>query len=194
MLVGYARVSTSEQLAGFEAQHRQLVATGCNERIFSEQTSSVGPRPQLEAALDFVREGDTLVVTRLDRLARSTTDLLSVVQRLEQKCVALRILDFGGSAVDTQSPSGKLMLTMFAALAQFERELMLTRQKEGIAKAKTEGRYKGRAPTARAKLPQIRALHEQGVPASEIATRLSISRASAYRLVASFSEAQAASQ
>lgn len=195
MLIGYARVSTTEQRAGLESQLRALAATGCTcAKVYSEETSSVGPRPQLEAALDFVREGDTLVVTRLDRLARSTTDLLNIVQRLEQKRVALRILDFGGSAVDTQSPSGKLMLTMFAALAQFERELMLCRQREGIAKAKAEGRYRGRAPTARAKLPQIRALHEEGVPASEIATRLGISRASAYRLVASSSEAQAPSQ
>lgn len=183
MLVGYARVSTTDQQASIEGQRRDLRATGCTEKVFSEETSSVGPRPQLEAALDFVREGDTLVVTRLDRLARSTTDLLNIVQRLEQKGVALRILDFGGSAVDTQSPSGRLMLTMFAALAQFERELMLTRQKEGIAKAKAEGRYKGRKPTARAKLPQIRALQAEGVPIAEMAARLSISRASAYRLI-----------
>ena len=127
MLVGYCRTSTVVQIAGLEAQQRQRVATGGTERLCSEQTSSVGLRPQLEAALDFVREGDTLVITRLDRLARSTTDLLNIVQRLEQQGVSLRILDFGGTAVDTQSPSGRLMLTMFAALAQFERELMLAR-------------------------------------------------------------------
>jgi len=183
MLVGYARTSTTEQIAGLEAQHEALAATGCTDKVFSEQTSSVGPRPQLEAALDFVREGDTLVVTRLDRLARSTTDLLNIVQRLEQKGVALRILDFGGTAVDTQSPSGRLMLTMFAALAQFERELMLIRQKEGIAKAKAEGRYKGRAPTARKQLPQICALRANGIGPAAIAQELNISRASVYRLL-----------
>ena len=183
MLVGYCRTSTVEQIAGLEAQQRQLVATGCTERLFSEQTSSVGLRPQLEAALDFVREGDTLVITRLDRLARSTTDLLNIVQRLEQQGVSLRILDFGGTAVDTQSPSGRLMLTMFAALAQFERELMLARQREGIAKAKAEGRYHGRPPTARRQLPKIQALRADGIAPAAIAQELKISRASVYRLL-----------
>lgn len=183
MLVGYARTSTTEQIAGLEAQHRELLATGCTDKVFSEQTSSVGPRPQLEAALDFVREGDVLAVTRLDRLARSTTDLLNIVQRLEQKGVALRILDFGGSAVDTQSPSGRLMLTMFAALAQFERELMLARQREGIAKAKSEGRYKGRAPTARRQLPKIQALHASGMAPAAIAREVHCARSSVYRLL-----------
>lgn len=188
MLVSYCRTSTTEQIAGLEAQHRALAATGCTDKVFSEQTSSVGPRPQLEAALDFVREGDVLAVTRLDRLARSTTDLLNIVQRLEQKGVALRILDFGGSAVDTQSPSGRLMLTMFAALAQFERELMLARQREGIAKAKAEGRYQGRAPTARRKSAEMQHLQDQGLGASEIASRLGVSRASVYRVLASNKE------
>lgn len=184
MLVGYCRTSTTEQIAGLEAQQRALAATGCTcAKVYSEQTSSVGPRPQLEAALDFVREGDTLVITRLDRLARSTADLLNMVQRLEQKGVALRILDFGGSAVDTQSPSGKLMLTMFAALAQFEREIMICRQREGIAKAKAEGRYRGRAPTARKQLPQIHALRANGIAPAAIAHELNISRASVYRLL-----------
>lgn len=190
MLVGYSRTSSAEQVAGIEAQNRELLATGCT-KIFSEQTSSVGPRPQLEAALDFVREGDTLAVTRLCRLARSTADLLNIVSRLEDKGVAVRILDFGGTAVCSQSPTGRLMLTMFAALAQFERELMLVRQREGIAKAKAEGRYKGRVPTARAKLPQIRALHAEGLRASEISDRVGVSRASVYRLLGS-AEAQPA--
>ncbi len=183
MLVGYCRTSTTEQVAGLEAQRRLLIATGCTEKLYSEQTSSVGPRPQLDAALDFVRDGDTLIVTRLDRLARSTTDLLNIVQRLEQNGVALRILDFGGSEVATQSPSGRLMLTMFAALAQFERELMLARQREGIAKAKAEGRYKGRAPTARRQLAKVRELHASGIAPREIGRQLKMSRASVYRLL-----------
>lgn len=182
MLVGYARTSTVEQTAGLEAQKRDLSATGCT-KLFSEQVSSVASRQQLGAALDFVREGDTLVVTRLDRLARSTADLLDIIARLEAKGVALRILDFGGSAVDTKSPSGRLMLTMFGALAQFERELMLTRQREGIEKAKAAGRYRGRAPTARAKLGQMRELRVAGLSPTRIAERLSVSRASVYRLL-----------
>ena len=150
MHVGYARTSTVEQKAGFEAQKRDLLADGV-ERIFDEQVSSVGERKQLEVALDFVRDGDTLVVTKLDRLARSTIDLLKIVDRLDTKNVGLRILDFGGGQIDTKSPNGKLMLTMFGAMAEFERDIMLERQREGIAKAKAEGKYKGRKPTARAK-------------------------------------------
>lgn len=182
MLIGYARTSTVEQVAGLEGQVRELSAVGCI-KLFSEQVSSVAVRAQLETALDFVREGDTLVISRIDRLARSTADLLAIIERLDAKGVALRILDFGGASVDTQSPSGKLMLTMFGALAQFERELMVSRQREGIAKAKAEGRYKGRAPTARAKLAQIREMREAGARPLEIARALGIGRASVYRLL-----------
>jgi len=109
MLIGYARTSTVDQIAGLEAQEVALGATGCT-KLFVEQVSSVAQRDQLAAALDWVREGDTLVVTRLDRLARSTTDLLGIVAVLEGKAVALRILDFGGSEVDTKSPTGRLLL------------------------------------------------------------------------------------
>jgi DNA invertase Pin-like site-specific DNA recombinase len=182
MFVGYARTSTAEQNAGLGAQRRDLGATGCT-KLFVEQVSSVAKREQLEAALDFVREGDTLVVTKLDRLARSTSDLLAIVARLDAKDVALRILDFGGSAVDTKSPAGKLMLTVFAATAQFEREVMLQRQREGIAAAKAAGKYKGRAPTAKAQSETVTQLRDEGVGATEIARRLGIGRASVYRIL-----------
>ena len=162
MIVGYFRTSTTDQAAGLEAQERDLVATGCT-KLFAEACSAVTTRPQLQAALDWVRDGDTLVVTRLDRLARSTSDLLEIVSQLESKQVALRVLDFGGQAVDTRSPSGKLIVTLLGAIAEFERSLMLARQRECIAKAKAEGRYKGRAPTARAKAPQVRALLAEGL-------------------------------
>lgn len=183
MLIGYARTSTSEQVAGLEAQQRQLAATGCT-KIMSEQTSSVAMREQLDAALEFVREGDALVVTRLDRLARSTTDLLAIIGLLERKGVALRVLDFGGSEMDTKSPTGRMLVTMFAAIAEWERNIMLVRQREGIAKAKAEGRYRGRVPTARAKSSQVRDLAADGIGASAIAAKLSISRASVYRILA----------
>jgi DNA invertase Pin-like site-specific DNA recombinase len=182
MLVGYARTSTWEQVAGLEAQQRDLLATGC-KRFFTEHESSVAARPQLQAVLEYVREGDVLVVTKMDRLARSTADLLRIVAELERKQVGLRICDFGGQSIDTQSPSGKLLLTMFAAIGQWEREAMLVRQREGIAKAKAEGRYKGRAPTARRKLPEIKALRAEGLRPSAIAERLMLSRASVYRLL-----------
>lgn len=182
MLVGYARTSTAEQQAGMEAQKRDLGAAGC-QKLFAEQVSSVATRDQLAAALDFVREADTLVVTKLDRLARSTADLLALVSKLDQKGVALRILDFGGGSVDTKSPSGRLLLTMFGAMAQFEREVMLQRQREGIAAAKAAGRYKGRKPTAQAKASEVKQLAADGVGASEIARRLGIGRASVYRVL-----------
>lgn len=189
MLVGYARTSTTEQVAGLEAQKRDLAATGCTEKMFTEQVSSVAQRAQLAAALDFVREGDTLVVTRLDRLARSTADLLAIIDTLERKGVALRILDFGGQAVDTKSPSGKLIVTMFGAVAQFERELLLQRQREGIAKAKADGKYRGRAPTALRQTAKVLEMKATGTKHSAIASSLNISRASVYRILA---EARAA--
>ena len=183
MLVGYARTSTFDQIAGFEAQIGQLTASGCS-KIFKEQVSSVAERPQLEAALDWVRDGDTLCVVRLDRLARSTSDLLRIVGLLEAKGVSLNIADFGGQAVDTQSPTGRLVITMLAALAELERSLMLERQRHGIERAKRLGRYRGRAPTARAKLREMQKLAGEGLRPTEIAQRLGVSRASIYRLLA----------
>jgi DNA invertase Pin-like site-specific DNA recombinase len=179
MTIGYARTSTLEQQAGFEAQIRDLQAAGA-QKLFREQVSSVGTRPQLDACLDYIREGDTLIVTRLDRLARSTAHLLEIVKTIETKGAALRILDLN---VDTATATGRLMLTLIGAIAAFERELMLERQREGIAKAKAAGRYKGRAPTARAKLDQIRSLRAEGIGATQIARRLGIGRASVYRLL-----------
>ena len=168
-----------QSLRTADPQIRDLEAAG-TERIFQEQVSSVGTRPQLDAALDFIREGDVLVVTKLDRLARSTAHLLKVVETIEAKGVTLRILDL---SIDTSTATGRMLLTMIGAIAQFERELMLERQREGIAKAKAAGKYKGRAPTARAKLDQVRELRAAGIGANEIAHRLGIGRSSVYRLV-----------
>lgn len=184
MIVGYARTSTAEQNAGLEAQLRDLRATGCT-KIFSEQISSVAERSQLEQALEFVREGDSLVITKLDRLARSTSHLLSIVEALDRKGVGLRILDFGGGAVDTTSPSGKMLITVFGAMAEFERSIMLVRQREGIASAKAKGRYKGRVPTARKKTEKVIEMHKDGLGAKDISRTLGISRASVYRILAS---------
>ncbi len=183
MLVGYARTSTLDQKAGLEAQQRDLTASGC-ERIFTEQVSSVDAvrREQLLEALSFVRNGDTLIVTKLDRLARSVAHLMEILGQLEAKGIALRILSMG---IDTNTPTGKLMLTILGGVAQFEREVMLERQREGIAKAKAEGKYKGRAPTARAKADEVLRLHKAGVGATEISKQLGIGRASVYRLLSS---------
>src|SRR3954447_20908165 len=179
MLVGYARTSTVEQDAGLAAQQRDLEAAGC-ERVFAERVSSVAKREQLAAALEFVREGDVLMVTKPDRLARSTADLLGIVEMLERQNIGLVVLSMGGQRVDTTTATGKLMVTMLGAIAAFERDLMLERQREGIAKAKAEGRYKGRAPTARRQADEMRRLRKECVTQSEIAKRLGISRMSVY--------------
>ena len=111
-----------------QAQERDLSAAGC-DKLFIEQVSSIGKRQQLDAALDYVREGDTLIVTKLDRLARSVPDLLTMVARLEGKNVALRVLAMsGGQPLDTGTAIGKLMLAVIGAVGQFEREMMLERQ------------------------------------------------------------------
>ena len=180
MLIGYARVSTVEQDAGFEAQERDLKAAGV-QRMFSERTSAVGQRKALEEALDFAREGDAIVVTKLDRLARSVADLVRIVERLTKKGVGLRILAMG---VDTATPTGKLVLNVLGTIGQFEREVMLERQREGIAKAAAEGKYKGRKPTARAKSADIIKLAGEGMKREDIASRLNVGVASVYRALA----------
>ncbi|KQB12424.1 recombinase family protein [Rhodobacter capsulatus] len=192
MLIGYARTSTLDQKAGLDAQRRDLEAVGC-ERIFVEQVSSVDvvSRAQLAEALTFAREGDTLVVTKLDRLARSVAHLVGILGQLEEKGVALRILSMG---IDTATPTGKLMLTILGGVAEFEREIMLERQREGIAKAKAEGKYKGRAPTARAKAEEVLRLHAEGIGGTEIAKRLGIGRASVYRIIGDGIAAEATSE
>jgi DNA invertase Pin-like site-specific DNA recombinase len=179
MLVGYARTSTIEQAAGLEAQRRDLLAVGV-EDIFAEQVSSVAERAQLEAALRHLRKDDTLVVTRLDRLARSVADLVAIVARIEAKGASLRILAMN---LDTGTPTGRLMLNVLGSVAQFEREVMLERQREGIAKAKSEGKYRGRAPTARAKAGEVRRLVGEGMTREAVAERLGMGVRSVYRIM-----------
>ena len=182
MMVGYARTSTDNQVAGLEAQERLLCQAGC-ERVFSEQVSSIARRERLQEALRFVRDGDILVATKPDRIARSTRDLLDIVEQLSNRGVGLRILSMGGTELNTQQPTSRLMLTVMGAIAEFERALMLERQIEGIKKAAQEGKYKGRAPTARRQKGAVFKLHGQGVKPTEIAKQLDISRASVYRIL-----------
>lgn len=181
MIVGYARTSTLDQTAGLEAQERELAQAGCT-KIFVEQVSSVDvkARTKLAEALEYVREGDTLVITKLDRLARSVAHLLEVLEAVEAKGASLRILSMG---IDTGTATGKLMLTLLGGVAEFERSIMLERQREGIAKAKAAGKYKGRKPTAKAKADEVLGLHREGVGGTEIARRVGIGRASVYRIL-----------
>lgn len=179
MNVGYARTSTVDQLAGFEAQLRELTAVGC-EKIFKEQVSSVAVRTQLQAAIDFLREDDVLVITKIDRLARSVSDLLAIIQTLEKKNVSVRILNLG---MDTQTPTGKLMLTVLGGIAQFEREIMLERQREGVAKAKAQGKYKGRKPISSTRRKEVMRLATEGLSKTNIANQLKIGESTVYRVL-----------
>ena len=129
-------------------------------------------------------KGTNSFVTKLDRHARSVGDLLAIVARLEAKKIRMRVLSMSGTqSLDTSTATGRLMLAVIGAVGQAEREAMLERQREGIAKAKREGRYKGRLPTARRQAAEVARLKAEGVTPSEIATRLGIARASVYRVL-----------
>ncbi|MEX3614471.1 MAG: recombinase family protein [Burkholderia gladioli] len=180
MIVGYARTSTVDQVAGFDAQLQELQAAGC-KKMFQEQVSSVGKRAQLDAALEYVREGDVLVVTKLDRLARSVADLMAMIQTLDRKSVGLRVLNLG---MDTHTPTGTLMLTVLGGVAQFEREMMLERQREGVARAKAAGKYRGRKPIATEQRAEVVRLAEVGLTKASIAQKLNLGEASVYRILA----------
>ena len=179
MNVGYARTSSADQIAGFEAQVRELKAAGC-EKIFQEQVSSIAKREQFQAAIEFAREGDILVVTKIDRLARSVSNLLEIIRILDRKKVGMRVLNLG---MDTQTPTGKLMLTVLGGIAQFEREIMLERQREGVAKAKLAGKYKGRKPIASAIRNEAIRLVATGMSKASVAKQLKIGEATVYRLL-----------
>lgn len=177
-IIGYARTSTLDQTYGLSAQLRDLDAAGC-EKVFQEQVSSVDKqRPELARALDYAREGDVFVVTKLDRLARSMADLVRIKDALEAKGVTLKILNLN---IDTSTPTGKLMLSLLGSIAEFERDIMLERQREGIAKAKADGKYKGRVPTAQRKAEDVRRLKAEGKTAEQIVVELGISRSSVFR-------------
>jgi DNA invertase Pin-like site-specific DNA recombinase len=127
---------------------------------------------------------DTLACCKPDRLARSTTDLLRIVDDLDRRGIGLIMLSMGGQQIDTRAPTGKLMITMLGAIAEFERGLLLERQREGVAKARADGKYKGRKPTARAKAAEVIKLDTEGLQRTEIARRTGIGVASVYRVLA----------
>lgn len=179
-VVAYARTSTLEQRAGLEAQIELLEAAGAT-KVFSEHVSSVSTvRPRLVEALAYVREHDTFIVTSADRLARNTIDLLNIVDDLTKRGVTVRILNMD---LDTSTPTGRLLLSLVASISEAERAWMLERQRHGIARAKAEGKYKGRAATAQAQAASIRALKASGVVVAEIVRRTGVSRASVYRIL-----------
>ncbi len=175
-LVGYARVSSSGQ--SLEVQVDQLKQAGC-EKIFAEKRSgtTTDGREQLDLALSYVRDGDVFIVTRLDRLARSIVDLRKTIDHLTVKEVGFRCLQQG--AIDTTTSEGRLMLNILASFAEFETEIRKERQRDGIAKAKAAGAYRGRPPTIDG--GKIAELHLAGHGASAIAKTLGVGRASVYR-------------
>lgn len=180
MLIGYARTSTTDQHAGFEAQLVELKAYGC-ERMYQEQVSAVASRQELERAIDMLREGDKLVVAKLDRLARNVMHMGELLQQIEAKGAGLVILSLGSETVDTSTATGKLILNMMVSVAQFEREMMKERQVEGIKRAQAEGKYKGRVPTAMKQADKVKALVDAGVTRVQVQEQLGISKASYYR-------------
>lgn len=179
MNIGYARTSTVDQKSGFDTQLEDLQSLSC-EKIFCEQVSCVAVRAELQAAINFAREGDVLVVTRLDRLVRSVSELMIITQSLAQKKVGLRILNLG---IDTQTPTGKLILTVLGGIAQFEREIMLERQREGVYKAKAAGKYKGRKPIALERQQEVIRLVENGMSKAKVAKQIGIGEATVYRIL-----------
>ncbi len=173
--IGYARASSEGQDTAIQVA--ALKAAGCT--IIREEkasgTSTKG-RPELAAILDFIRRDDTLVVTRVDRLARSIADLQTIVLALKDRGAKLQATE---QPIDTASAAGKAFLDMLGVFAEFETNLRRERQMEGIAKAKAEGVYRGRKPSID---PQaVQKLRDEGIGPAEIARRLRISRASVYR-------------
>lgn len=174
-LIGYARVSTEDQDCA--VQEEALRAAGCTI-IRSEKRSGTTTegRQELETVLSFLREGDTLMVTRIDRLARSVKDLETIVARIRERGAFLRATE---QPIDTATPAGKAFLQMLGVFAEFEIAIRYERQMEGIAKAKAAGVYKGRKPSVPTE--EIRRLRAEGVSPTEIAKRLGVGRASVYR-------------
>jgi DNA invertase Pin-like site-specific DNA recombinase len=176
--IGYARVSTEDQDCAI--QEAALRAAGCTV-IRSEKKSGTSRegRTELETVLSFLRAGDTLTVTRIDRLARSLHDLESIVRELKAKGVHLKAIE---QPVDTATPAGKAFLQMLGVFAEFETALRRERQMEGIAKAKAAGVYKGRKPSV--DVARVRELRDAGMKPSAIAKELKVGRTSVWRALA----------
>jgi len=177
MKIGYARVSSTGQN---EAAQVELLHRHGAEEMFIDKASgtSRSGRPQLAQAIRYARAGDTLLVTRLDRLARSVPDLHAIAGELQDKGVDLIVTE---QSIDTTTPQGRLMFTMLGAIAAFENDLRRERQAEGIARAKAEGVYHGRPATIDAEA--IYAAHKAGDKPTEIARRFNVARSSVYRVI-----------
>lgn len=178
MKYGYARVSSEEQ--SLDIQYDALKKAGC-ELVRGEKVSGTSRegRQELENLLQFIRKGDSLVITRIDRLARSLGDLSDIVQELEAKGVSLIATE---QPIDTSSAMGRMFVSLLGVFAQFETELRRERQLEGIAKAKKEGVYKGRKADWD-RIEQLFALKREGISNTEIGKRLGISRSYVWKVI-----------
>ncbi|PZO78306.1 MAG: integrase [Mesorhizobium amorphae] len=175
---GYARVSTTDQ--DLAIQEAALRTAGCTIiRAEKKSGTSTKGRDALQTLIEFADRGDVIVVTRIDRLARSIADLAGIVQTLEEKGVSLRATE---QPVDTSTAAGRAFLQMLGVFAEFETAIRRERQLEGIAKARSEGVYKGRKPSI--EVARVKELAASGVGATDIAKQLNIGRASVYRLLA----------
>lgn len=178
MDVGYVRVSRNEQNP--EMQRSELEASGC-ERIFDERISSrKESRPQLEAALDYCREGDRLVVWKLDRLGRSIKELIELVNSLEERGVEFKSLR---ESLDTSTPGGKLVFHVFASMAEFERDVIRERTMAGLEAARARGRKGGRKPVMDEKKIALasKLMRDREMPISEVSDAVGVSKATIYR-------------
>ncbi|WP_408010776.1 recombinase family protein [Pseudalkalibacillus sp. A8] len=195
MIYGYARVSSRGQ--NLEAQLKAISESGA-EKVFQEKQSGrkADNRKQFQALLETVKEGDTIVVTKLDRFARSTKDALSTVELLNDKGVGLIVLNMGGDKVDTTTAIGKLMITVLSGIAEFEADMIKERQLEGIEEAKKRGAYKGRPAKWTERNPAMKHALElcsdrdnNGMTIKEICQITGVSKATLYRKLKEKNEA-----
>jgi len=188
-IYGYARTSTTDQNAGLDDQIKRLHTEGC-DKVYFEQASAtdLGARKEWTKLLQSLQTGDMVVITKIDRAARSIAHMVDITKTMKEKGASIRILDMN---IDTTTPTGTLMLNIFSSVAQFEKDMMLERQRVGIAAAKEADKtkplaqrtYKGRKPTAKNKLDDVRTLLASGKTKQEVADTLNIGVASIYRML-----------
>ena len=179
MKIGYIRISTLDQNTA--RQEVLMEALGVDEVYIDRMSGKSADRPEMRRMLEYVRRGDTVVVESISRFARNTRDLLELVERLTEKGVEFVSKK---EAIDTTTPTGKFMLTVFGAVAELEREYILQRQREGIAIAKQQGKYKGRKPLSPPGFQEMVIRWKRGeITAAEACRRLGISKATFYRKV-----------
>lgn len=184
-ITGYLRPDINRK--NMQSQLEQLKAAGAI-KIFQEQPAGAEPdRSQLDKLMADVKDGDAVVITSLDRIALNTGHLLEIVESLNAAGASLKVIDNG---IDTSTPEGKVFRRLLGAINDFERQVVRERQAEGIARAKREGRYKGRKPTARAKTDEVLALNTRGLTRQKIADQLGIGIASVYRILKNHAAAE----